>query len=106
MEGLGSIRWTKSFGWICAHVNHNKFFGGYKVIDENYLKLLLRLSPEGFKKAIDTVYFQKFEFGKTWVETEVTSEEELEQVWPTIVAAFEFVKRLNLTNKVAQPKLR
>lgn len=93
IDSLGLVRWKKSFGWISATtVPESKFFGGYQVIDENDLKLLLRLSPEDFKEAIGTGYFEKFEFGKTWVETEITGEEEFEQSWPFIEKAYNFVK--------------
>lgn len=92
IEELGPITWQKSFGWIVAHTEKRKFFGGYKVIDENDLQLLLRLSPEGFEEAMATGYFEKFEFGKTWVVAEIASEEDLERAWPTVESAYNFVK--------------
>ena len=92
IESLGPIWWHKSFGWMCFHTEKRKFFGGYKVIDNNILDLLLRLSPEDFPKALEQG-FVKFDFGKTWVETEVTSEEELNRFFPFIQSAYNFVKK-------------
>lgn len=91
IESLGPIRWTRSFGWIGAH-SEDKFFCGYKVIDENYLHILLILSPVDFVKALESGDFEKFEFGKTWVEGEIISEEEIEAVWSFIISAHRFAK--------------
>ncbi len=93
VESLGPIWWHKSFGWMCFHTHKRKFFGGYKVIDNNILDLLLRLSPEDFEKALEQG-FEKFDFGKTWVEIELTSEEELDRVFPLIKSAYNFVKKV------------
>ncbi len=92
LESLGPIIWQRAFGWISAHTSDKKFFAGYKIIDENYLHLLLLLSPESFQEAMKSDYFEKFEFGKTWAETEITSEEELDRVWLQVVSAYNFAK--------------
>src|SRR3989338_7858405 len=91
IESLGPIRWTRSFGWIGAHTE-DKFFCGYKVIDENYLHILLILSPVDFDKALESGDFEKFEFGKTCVEGEVGSDQETEAERPSIISAHRFAK--------------
>lgn len=90
IESLGPIRFSNSFGWICIYTGKN-LFGGYKILDENILLLFLILSPAGFKQALDEG-FQKFDFGKTWAETEITSEDDLNRINEFLTDAFDFSK--------------
>lgn len=92
VESLGPIIWKRAFGWIIAVTSSRKFFLGYKVIDDNDINMILLLSSEGFKKAMEESLFEKFEFGKTWVEGEITSEEELDRIWEFILDAYDFAK--------------
>src|SRR3990172_10616390 len=92
IESLGPIIWRKEFGWTVAHTPERKFFGGYKKIDENLFQLLLRLSPKGFKEAMETGFFEKFDFGQTWVVAEISSEEEIENTWPSVEKSYHFVR--------------
>ena len=91
IESLGPIRFSNSFGWICIYTGKN-LFGGYKVLDENILLLFLILSPDGFEKSLDEG-FQKFDFGKTWAETEITGEEDIPRISLFITDAFDFSKK-------------
>jgi hypothetical protein len=90
LENLGPVRFSNSFGWICIYTGKN-MFGGYKVIDDNILLLFLILSPEGFKKSLGE-NFTKFDFGKTWAETEISGEDDLGRISKFIIDAFEFTK--------------
>lgn len=90
IESLGPIRFSKSFGWICIHTGKN-MFGGYKIIDNGILIMWLIVSPRKFKEALQS-RFEKFDFGKTWVQTEVVGEQDLDRVWPFILDAFNFTK--------------
>ncbi len=90
MEDLGPIRFSNSFGWICFYTGKN-MFGGYKVIDDNILLLFLVLSPDGFNNSLEE-NFLKFEFGKTWAETEINGEEDLPRLLPFLKDAFEYSK--------------
>lgn len=83
IENIGPMRWKRMFG-LQAILIDGKLMGGYRLIDENIIYLLLILSKPGFEKAIDSGYFTKFDFGKTWVEGEIESEEELELIRQTI----------------------
>ncbi len=102
IESLGLIRFSNSFGWICIY-RENNLFGGLKAVDNNILLLFLILSPTGFKDSLDEG-FEKFDFGKTWSQTEITQEEELGKVFEFIKDAFEYskqrekVKRLKIRN--------
>ena len=90
LESLGPVRFTNSFGWICIYTGRN-LFGGYKVIDNNILLLFLILSPEGFDKSLSE-NFIKFDFGKTWAQTEIYGEDDLVRTFPFIQDAFDFSK--------------
>ena len=90
IESLGQIRFSNSFGWICIYTGKN-LFGGYKILDDNILLLFLILSPKGFEQALEEG-FQKFDFGKTWAETEITSEDDLSRIFSFIQDAFDFSK--------------
>lgn len=90
IEGLGPIRFSNSFGWICFYTGKN-LFGGYKVLDENILLLFLILSPTGFEKSLEEG-FVKFDFGKTWAETEITQEDDILRVFEFLTDAFDFSK--------------
>ena len=90
IESLGPIRFSNSFGWICFYTGKN-LFGGYKVLDENILLLFLILSPKGFSKALDNE-FQKFDFGKTWAETEITQENDILRIFEFLTDAFDYSK--------------
>lgn len=90
IESLGPIRFSNSFGWICIYTGRN-LFGGYKVIDDNILLLFLILSPIGFEKSL-TENFEKFDFGKTWAQAEITGEDDLPRVFPFIQEAFDYSK--------------
>lgn len=86
---LGPVTWKRMFGWICSHIGKN-FFAGYKVLDDNVLIMMLILSREGYEKAMETDQFQKFEFGQTWVETEIGKKEDLDEIWPFIKDALDY----------------
>lgn len=90
IESLGPIRFSNSFGWICIYTGKN-LFGGYKVLDENILLLFLILSPKGFERSLNGG-FQKFDFGKTWAETEITGEDDLNRISQYLTDAFDFSK--------------
>lgn len=90
IESLGPIRFSNSFGWICIYTGKN-LFGGYKILDENILLLFLILSSNGFEQALDEG-FQKFDFGKTWAETEITGEDDILRISPFITDAFDYSK--------------
>jgi hypothetical protein len=95
LESLGPVRFSNSFGWICIYTGKN-MFGGYKEIDNNILLLFLILSPDGFKNALDES-FEKFEFGKTWAQTEISGEDDLPRVYPFIQDGFDYAyKRRDL----------
>lgn len=90
IESLGPVRFSNSFGWICIYTGKN-LFGGYKVLDDNILLLFLILSPAGFYKALDEG-FEKFDFGKTWAQTEINVEDDLLRVFPFIREGFDYTK--------------
>lgn len=99
LDSLGPIRFSNSFGWICFYTGRN-LFGGYKVIDNNILLLFLILSPEGFEKSLEE-NFEKFEFGKTWAQTEITGEDNLPRVFQFIQDGFDYSKeRRELKKKI------
>jgi hypothetical protein len=91
INSLGSIRWSNSFGWICVYTGKN-LFGGYKVIDNDILLLWLILSPSGFQQALQSG-FEKFNFGKTWVQTEVIGKEDWERIKPFVMEAFNYTEK-------------
>ena len=90
IESLGPIRFSNSFGWICFYTGKN-LFGGDKVLDVNILLLFLILAPKGFSKALDNE-FQKFDFGKTWAETEITQENDILRIFEFLTDAFDYSK--------------
>lgn len=90
VESLGPIRFSNSFGWICIYTGKN-LFGGIKVADDNILLLFLILSPAGFESSLNDA-FEKFEFGKTWAQTEITGEEDLPRVFGYVKDAFDYSK--------------
>ena len=92
LEKLGPIYRKKMFGWICILSGRN-FFGGYKILDDNILIMFLVMSPTGFTKAVATDDFQPFEFGKTWVETELSQPEDINVIWPFIKDAFSYTQK-------------
>ena len=49
--------------------------------------LFLILSPEGFEKSLPE-NFEKFEFGKTWAQTEITGEDDLPRIFEFIQDSF------------------
>ena len=91
IESLGKISWKRMFGMQAILID-GKLMGGYKKIDENVLYLMLILSKKGFEEALDSGYFSKFDFGNTWVESELTSEEDLQRSTETLIDSFSFVK--------------
>lgn len=90
LESLGPIRFSNSFGWICIYTGKN-MLGGYKIVDNNILLLFLILSENGFKEALN-YNFEKFDFGKTWVQTEINGEDDLQRIIPYLTDAFDFSK--------------
>ncbi|MBI4097944.1 MAG: hypothetical protein HY426_02790 [Candidatus Levybacteria bacterium] len=90
IESLGPVRFSNSFGWICIYSGKN-LFGGYKVLDDNIFLLFLILSPKGFQQSLNEG-FQKFDFGKTWAETEISLEDDIPRVSPFIQDAFDYSK--------------
>lgn len=98
LANLGSIRRSNSFGWICIYTGKN-LFAGYKVVDNDILLLWLILSPSGFEKALETD-FQKFNFGKTWAETEVVGEDDLIRILPFVKDAFHFIEERRAVKKL------
>ena len=90
IEQLGQIRYTRSFGWICVYTGKN-LFAGYKNVDNNILVMWLILSPDKFMQSLNDG-FQKFNFGKTWAETEIIGEEDLPRITPYIEDAFKHSK--------------
>jgi len=90
IESLGLIRFSNSFGWICIY-RKNNLFGGIKVVDDNILLLFLILSPSGFETSLNDS-FEKFDFGKTWAQTEITGEEDLPRIFGYIKDAFDYSK--------------
>jgi hypothetical protein len=99
LDHLGPVRFSNSFGWICIYTGRN-MFGGYKAIDSNILLLFLILSPKGFEKSLEE-NFEKFEFGKTWAQTEISGEDDLPRVFQFIQDAFYYTqKRRELKKKI------
>ncbi|MBI3984541.1 MAG: hypothetical protein HY344_01170 [Candidatus Levybacteria bacterium] len=98
IEELGSIRFSNSFGWICIY-RENNLFGGIKEIDNNILLLFLILSPTGFNNSLDDG-FEKFDFGKTWSQTEITQENDIERVFAYVRNAYEFAKERRKLKKL------
>lgn len=96
-ENLGSIRFSNSFGWICVYIGKN-LFAGYKVIDDNIIILWLILSTDSFKESLVNG-FEKFDFGKTWAETEIGDEEDINRIIPFITNAFSFTKERKTKSK-------
>ncbi len=90
VDSFGPTRYSNSFGWICVYTGKN-LFGGYKVIDNEILLLWLILSPAGFAEALDAG-FEKFDFGKTWAQTEVVGQEDITRVEPFILDAYNFTR--------------
>ncbi len=88
IESLGKIRFTNSFGFLCIYRNRN-LFGGIQEVDNNILLLFLILSPIGFKKSLGEG-FEKFDFGKTWVQIEIVGEDDLPKVFEYIKEAFDY----------------
>ncbi len=90
VESLGSTRFSNSFGWICIYTGKN-LFGGIKVVDNNILLLFLILSPNGFEMSLNDG-FEKFDFGKTWAQAEITEEEDLPKIFGYVKDAFDYSK--------------
>jgi len=90
IESLGPVRFSNSFGWICIYTGKN-LFGGYKVIDNNILLIFLILSPEGFENSLREG-FEKFDFGKTWAQAEISGEDDLPRVFPFLQDGFDYAK--------------
>ena len=103
IESLGLIRFSNSFGWICIY-RKNNLFGGIKVVDNNILLLFLILSPSGFETSLNDD-FEKFDFGKTWAQTEITGEEDLPRVFEYIKDAFDYSKERE-KNKRSKKKIK
>ena len=99
IENLGPLIWKRMFGMQAILIS-GKLMGGYKKIDENVIKIILLLSAKGYEKAMDNSYFSKFDFGKTWVEGEITSEEDLDLVWGIIEDSYSFITAKPGKNKV------
>ena len=97
LESLGPVRFSNSFGWICIYTGKN-MFGGIKAIDNNILLLFLILSPEGFKKSLKE-NFEKFEFGKTWAQTEISGEDDLPRVFEFIKDGFDYAQKRRALKK-------
>lgn len=95
---LGSIRTSNSFGWICIYTGKN-LFAGYQVVDNDILILWLILSPSGFEKALQNG-FQKFDFGKTWAETEIAGEDDLTRILPFVESSFHFTEERRNAKKI------
>ena len=91
LEDLGAVTFKRMFGWQCF-LTDGKLIDGYKAIDESIINLMLLLDVQSYKQAIDGGLFEKFEFGKTWVEATIESEEELTQIWPTLKQSYGFVR--------------
>jgi hypothetical protein len=91
IESLGPITWKKMFGMQTVLIS-GKLLGGYKAIDESVIYAMLILSPKKYQEAVEEGYFSKFDFGKTWVECEITTEEDLENVWLYFKDAYNFAK--------------
>ena len=98
---LGTVKYMHSFGWICINRGKN-LFGGYKIIDNNILLLFLILSPDKFKDSLDH-NFEQFNFGKTWVQSELLDQQDLNRVEPFILNAYNFAK---VRNEKKQKKLK
>ena len=97
IESLGPIHFSNSFGWICIYTGKN-LFGGYKIVDDNILLLFLIMSPEGFVNSLNE-NFEKFDFGKTWAQTEIAGDDDLPRIFPFLQDAFDYVqKRRKLKN--------
>ncbi|MCL5113621.1 MAG: hypothetical protein M1372_00425 [Patescibacteria group bacterium] len=61
--------------------------------------MFLILSPGGFEKSL-LENFEKFEFGKTWAQTEITGEDDLPRIFEFIQDSFDYVqKRRELKDK-------
>lgn len=73
------------------HTGKNMLGGYYKIVDNGILIMWLIVSPHKFKEALQSG-FEKFDFGKTWVQTEVIGEEDIGRIWPFILDAFNFTK--------------
>ncbi len=80
LRDLAYLRTSHSFGWKCIFVG-KRMIGGYKVIDDNILLIFLILSPH---KLIDSLEngFNKFGFGQTWSQTEISGEDDLIRIRP------------------------
>lgn len=98
LEDLGPIRFSNSFGWICIYTGHN-LFAGYKEIDNNILLLWIILSPEKFEESL-TNGFEKFDFGKTWAQAEITGEDDLPRILPYLSDGFEYSNVRKQKNKL------
>ena len=96
-QQFGQLRYSYSFGWICM-MKGKRMFGGYKNVDKDILLLWLIVSPQIVEDALESG-FQKFDFGKTWVETEITGEEDLDRVWPFINNAVNYSEERSLGKK-------
>ncbi len=90
LNSLALIRFSHSFGWKCIYVD-KRMIGGYKVVDDNIMLIFLILSPDKFKDSIEKE-FTKFEFGQTWVETEINGEDDLPRIEPFIMDALNYSK--------------
>lgn len=98
IQNLGPIRFSNSFGWICVYTGKN-LFAGYKVVDNNIIVLWAILSPRGFEKSLGEG-FEKFDFGKTWAQTEVNGQDDLDRVFPFIQEGFEYSKQREQIKKL------
>ncbi len=87
---IGQVRFSNSFGWICMYTGKN-LFGGYKAVDNEIVVIWLILSPDCFEMSLETG-FEKFDFGKTWAQTEVIGIDDFPRIEPFILDAFNFTK--------------
>lgn len=86
---LAAISYKRMFGWE-AILAGGKLVGGYKMLDENIMNLMLILPQDQYQDAIEQGIFSKYSFGRTWVEAEIGSGDELEGVWGSVLQAHRF----------------
>lgn len=93
LNRISTLNIKKGFGWMIIYFGKN-MLGGYKVLDYNILILFLILSPNGYVKALNDG-FLRFEFGKTWAETEINGQKDLTRVIPYLSDAYNYIEKRN-----------
>lgn len=98
---IEGVSFKRMFGWEAILIN-GKLAGGYRMLDVNLISLMLILSEDDYNEVIEAGVFVKYSFGKTWVEAEIGSEEELEDAWGSVRKAVNRLKDKGLKSEAGK----